>query len=311
MASMMSGKLSDALESVTLGVALGDALGSRLEFLEAPTDEDFQRQLGLPLIVSDDTQMMLFSLEAMREGRPFSDAYLRWFSTQQEDLRGGGGLLSFPEMFDVQSPGSTCMSACKSLLAGRRVSNDSKGNGTVMRCAHMAYETRATGGTLRQTIALAAEDAETTHKHPYAALSSSLLVAIYWELIDGKCIADALSAAIGSVNAPPEIAEICLSALKPDRYRPMREEFGGWVAEEALALAIGAVAHNRSFLDVIRTAVTISGDSDTVGAIAGGLAAGCGMCPPIHLARKINVWNAIQYVLAIKGGQSGADSPLT
>ena len=298
--SMMMEKLSEAREAVVLGVALGDALGNRLEFLQAPTDEDFQRQLGLPLIVSDDTQMMLFSLEAVRQGKSFADGYLRWFSTQE--VSGiGNGLLSFPEMYDVQSPGSTCISACKSLLAGRRVSNDSKGNGTVMRCAHIAYEAKAAGRTLVQAIALATEDAETTHKHPYAALSSSLLVAIYWELINGKCIADALATAIGSVNAPPEIAEICLSALKPDRYRRMREEFGGWVAEEALALAVGAVAHNRSFLDVIRTAVTISGDSDTVGAIAGGLAAGCGMCPPIHLARKINVWNAIQYVLAIKG----------
>ncbi len=292
-------ELSDALESVVLGVALGDALGNRLEFLHAPGDDDFQKQLSLPLIVSDDTQMMLFSLEALRQKWSFADAYQRWFITQDDGLS-GDGLLSFAEMFDVQSPGSTCIAACKALLRGKAVANNSKGNGTVMRCAHLAYEIRADGGPLVQATALAREDAETTHKHPYAAMSSALLTAIHWGLIDGMHIGDAVSLAIDSVDVDPDIVAICQSALNRERYRRMLGEIEGWVAEEALALAIGAVAHNSTFLDAIRTAVTISGDSDTVGAIAGGLAAGSGLTPPAQLARKLNAWNPIRYVLSLE-----------
>lgn len=294
----MPKKLLEILSAVVTGVALGDALGNRLEFLRAPSDADFQKQLGLPLIVSDDTQMTLFSLEAMRQGWSFADAYLRWFSSQGE-VGTGDGLLAFPEMYDIQAPGMTCMSACKALYLGKPVANDSKGNGTVMRCAHIAYEVWKVGGTLEEATALAREDAETTHLHPYAAQSSALLVAIHWNVIAGQPFVDAVVSAIQIQDADPAIVGLCQSALNPDHYRVMRGKLGGWVAEEALALAIGAVAHHTTFLDAVRSACTIAGDSDTVGGIAGGLAAAQGFMPPPHLARKLNVSTPIEYVLAL------------
>lgn len=298
MTEKTSPKLSDALSAVVAGVALGDALGNRLEFQRAPSDADFQKQLGLPLIVSDDTQMTLFSLEAMRQGWSFADAYLRWFSTQGP-VETGDGLLCFPEMYDIQAPGMTCMSACKALYLGKPVANDSKGNGTVMRCAHIAYEVWKVGGTLERATALAREDAATTHKHPFAAHSSELLTAIHWYLIAGQSQAEAVASALEAVDVDPEISDLCQSALDPAGYKKLRQEKGGWVAEEALALALGAVAHNATFLDVIRSAVTIAGDSDTVGAIAGGLAAAQGKIPPSHLVRKLNVAKPIEYVLKL------------
>jgi ADP-ribosylglycohydrolase len=290
--------LSKTLEAVVTGVALGDALGNRLEFLRAPNDANFRDQLDLPMIVSDDTQMMLFSLEAMKSGRSSEDAYRRWYSTQGP-MGTGEGLLRFPEMYDVQAPGMTCMASCKALNLGRPVVNDSKGNGTVMRCAHMPYVARLTGASLNSVIAFAKRDAETTHKHPFAAMSSMLLVALHWNLMDGLPVVAAVSSAIGAVNVDSAISRLCQSAIDPDSYAEMRIRLGGWVAEEALALAIGAVAHNHDFLKVIQSAVTISGDSDTVGAIAGGLAAGAGINVPADLAEKLNVIHPIEYVLSL------------
>ena len=46
----------------------------------------------------------------------------------------------------------------------------------------------------------------------------------------------------------------------------------GWVAEEALAIAVYAVCATRSFRDAVITAVNHEGDSDSTGAIAGNLA---------------------------------------
>jgi ADP-ribosylglycohydrolase len=46
----------------------------------------------------------------------------------------------------------------------------------------------------------------------------------------------------------------------------------GWVAEQALAIAVYAVSATRSFRDVVITAVNHGGDSDSTGAIAGNLA---------------------------------------
>jgi ADP-ribosylglycohydrolase len=86
-----------------------------------------------------------------------------------------------------------------------------------------------------------------------------------------------------------------LSALSdPVARSRQREELGGWVAEEALALAVGAVAGATDYMDAIRAANYIGGDSDTVAGIAGGLAAGTGMLPPPHLCAKINLRDAIE-----------------
>jgi ADP-ribosylglycohydrolase len=46
---------------------------------------------------------------------------------------------------------------------------------------------------------------------------------------------------------------------------------GGWVAEEALSIAIYAARVARDFEHGLRIAVTHSGDSDSTGAIAGNL----------------------------------------
>jgi ADP-ribosylglycohydrolase len=289
---------SVALGEVVMGVALGDALGNRLEFLAAPNDDDFQAQLALPLIVSDDTQMMLFSLEAMKSGRTYADAYRRWYSTQGP-VGTGDGLLGFPEMYDIQAPGMTCMASCKALCRGVPVVNDSKGNGTVMRCAHIPYLGRLAGMSLARVVAQARDDAETTHRHPFAAMSSMLLVALHWGLMDGLSVPEAALSAIDAVAVDPASARLCRSVLDPDAYQEMRTRLGGWVAEEALALAIGAVVHNANYLHAIRSAVTFSGDSDTVGAIAGGIAAGAGMAVPVELWAKLNVIRPIEYVLSM------------
>ena len=47
---------------------------------------------------------------------------------------------------------------------------------------------------------------------------------------------------------------------------------GGWVAEEALAIALYAVLATDSFAEAVVLAVNHGGDSDSTGAIAGNLA---------------------------------------
>ena len=46
---------------------------------------------------------------------------------------------------------------------------------------------------------------------------------------------------------------------------------GGWIAEEALAIALHAALAARGLEEGLRLAVTHSGDSDSTGAIAGNL----------------------------------------
>ena len=86
-----------------------------------------------------------------------------------------------------------------------------------------------------------------------------------------------------------------LSALSgPVARSRQRDELGGWVAEEALALAVGAVAGATDYMDAILAANCIGGDFDTVAGIAGGLVAAVGMSPPTCHRDKINVRDTVE-----------------
>lgn len=285
------------IREVLYGVAVADAIGNPLEFLRGPTPQDFLKAATGQLVVSDDTQMMMFSLEALTLGWNFKAAVLRWYRTQTKQRALGDGLLSFPEMFDVQAPGNTCMAAGATLSRGEKVSNDSKGNGTVMRCAHIAHWCWEHGFSLDQAIALASLDAGTTHLHPLAALCSEALTFIHWKLATGHRRHSAVRQMIIQYEdrLPLAISALISVMLLESEIREkttfdrVRMELGGWVAEEALSIAIGAFLHNDDYLEAVYDATVIPGDSDTVGAITGGLMAAAGFPAPEEFVASLNV----------------------
>lgn len=299
------------IRDILYGIAVGDAVGNPLEFMSRVTHDDFRVSAEKEhLSVSDDTQMTLFCHESLQAignkpqlaEKALQDGYLRWLKTQTGKRKlGSTGLLQFASMYSVEAPGKTCIDSLRTLAAGRKVVNDSKGNGTVMRCAPIAFWAHQHHG-LDYSVAyeVASKDALLTHKHPMASLSSVLLTGIYLRMIDGMAFQNAVEGALSDPSIPltPSVEGMLLSALSDPAARSrQREELGGWVAEEALALAVGAVAGASDYMDAIRAANCIGGDSDTVAGIAGGLAAAAGMLPPAHLCAKINVRDTIESVL--------------
>lgn len=308
--------MSVTLQNVLCGIAVADAIGNPLEFMGNPTLQDFERSSQqVELRISDDTQMTLFLAESLHKVkqwgspviRPFLEAgYLRWFSTQGSGNLHPYGLLRFASMFHVEAPGHTCMSSCRSLFRGRSVANDSKGNGTVMRCFPIAYWAKKGGVGIEVALNIAAMDARITHLHPYAAQCSVLLTAIYWGLLHGKEFVPTVEdncrhlAGLGLIDS--SISTLVLESLKPSSHDVMKKSLGGWVAEEALALAVGSVARASGFVDIVKHATIIGGDSDTVGGIAGGMAAASGMEVPSNLVAKLNAKDAIDYVVILYSG---------
>jgi ADP-ribosylglycohydrolase len=298
------------IRDILYGIAVGDAVGNPLEFMSRVTHDDFRASAEKEhLRVSDDTQMTLFcheSLQAIgnqpqRAENALQDGYLRWFKTQtgKRELA-STGLFQFESMYSVEAPGRTCIDSLRALAAGRKVENDSKGNGTVMRCAPIAFWAHQHGLDYAVAYEVASKDALLTHKHPMASLSSVLLTGIHLRMMDGMAFQDAVEGALSDPGIPliPSVERMLLSALSDPAARSrQREELGGWVAEEALALAVGAVAGASEYMDAIRAASCIGGDSDTVAGIAGGFAAATGMLPPAHLCAKINVRDAIESLI--------------
>lgn len=288
-------------------VAFGDALGNRLEFNPNPTTQDFDREKAKRVLtVSDDTQMSLFLAESMLDPHSQGTAedsitkgYINWYLTQTTSPdKSATGLLSFPELYDVQAPGNTCMGSMRTIIQGKPVTNDSKGNGTVMRCSPIAlYASFAPDlHTIIDSRNLAAIDARITHKHPAAAQSSMELVEILIRLMHGEDLDQIL---IDHKDNLP------IASRWEQNYANLYAFSCGWVADEALQLAVGAVMLNKGkpdpFWDAIKEAVCIQGDSDSVGAIAGSILGAAGILPENFddwLAR-LNVKRPLDYILSL------------
>lgn len=317
-----------SLSKVLHGIAVGDAIGNPLEFLASVTPADVEAIMlaDSTLRISDDTQMTLFCAEALAfsggDVRSVPSAlhfgYRGWHTTQRTTkATQQHGLLSFPEMFSREAPGLTCISSCQSMEAGFPVINNSKGNGTVMRCAPFAFWGRLNDLHDNEIIKASMMDASLTHKHSHAAESSALLTSIYLHLLDdykfNVAVASACRKMRGVVSA--EIIQLVMGSLDPATHKARctyhgtlhsggarthsGKGLGGWVAEEALALAVGAVNCSSTYRQAITSAVAIGGDSDTVGGIAGGLAAASGMKVPKPLKNRLNALRPIDYVVSL------------
>jgi len=307
----------DRVRGCLLGGAVGDALGAPVEFLRLPEIRarfgpagirDLAPAYGRLGAITDDTQMTLFTAEGLLLAwRRYSlrgichppsmmhAAYLDWLRTQGEApgfaAPGIGGLAALPEMNSRRAPGNTCLSA---LLAATRLGeparNDSKGCGGVMRvapCGLLATHPASPAEAFR----LGCEAAALTHGHPSGILASGHFAATIAALRGGAALAPALDAAdavlAGREGAAETVAALAAARALAARGRPTPEALeslgGGWVAEEALAIAVACALVAEDFADGVRLAVNHSGDSDSTGAIAGnllGLLWGEGAIPP-------------------------------
>jgi ADP-ribosylglycohydrolase len=293
-----------------LGGALGDALGAPVEFLstqrirEAYGPDGVTGMLaanGGPAVVTDDTQMTLFTVEGLIRASVRWDrgichppsvvyrAYLRWLDTQQRTAppeHPDGWLATHSWLYARRAPGSACLSG---LAAGRMgtpaqpQNPDSKGCGAVMRSAPFGLHPSAAPADV---FALAVECATQTHGHPSGYLAAGAFAAIIRGLLDEQSLRAALDGALDLLANHPGHDEVSTAlrramtlAETPDqRLAPGPHDVerlgAGWVAEEALAIGVYCALVHPDPADLRRAlllAVNHSGDSDSTGAICGNL----------------------------------------
>ena len=296
-----------------LGGAVGDAFGYEVEFERLPEIRARFGPAGIEtpvlhhgkLIVSDDTQMTLFTLEgllhclkdraAWQEAciPAVREAYLDWLRTQaggsvSGQASGSGWLADQPQMRVRRAPGNTCLSALHSGGHGSigKPINNSKGCGGAMRTAPIGLLPCADVDTV---FRLAAEAAALTHGHPSGYLSAGMVAAIIRVLLDGGSLAakpgtpsdsGAIDRCRGilktyagheeTLRAVDGAVQLAAKGLK-DHAAADETLGGGWVGEEALAIALYAALSAESFVEAIKIATNHSGDSDSTAAIAGQL----------------------------------------
>ena len=297
----MSADLRDRFVACLLGGAIGDALGAGIEFdsLSAIRASHgtggvtgFVRAYGGLGRITDDTQMTLFTAEGLlcaatdpartedTDVEEIRSAYLRWLGTQRSG-RGhaartpGPWLRNVAELNSPRAPGNTCLSALHAGGGGtpQAAINNSKGCGGVMRVAPIGLASATPFSTAARAAAL-------THGHPSGYLSAGAFASIVHDVIRGTAVPAAIEAALEQLQSWPGDEETTAAItgavdLADTAGTPTPELVeqlgGGWIGEEALAIALYCVLAEPDPRAAFLLAVNHSGDSDSTGALVGNL----------------------------------------
>lgn len=226
-------------------------------------------------------------------------AYKNWHNTQlRKEYRDNSSnicwIYNLPELNVERAPGLTCMEALSGSNRGtfKNPLNDSKGCGGVMRISPCGLYFKPKDikdyDTFDSVGRLAAEASVLTHGHPLGYIPSYVLAIIINILAYDNYISieEALDIAMKVYKKRFNIADRKtnkyfielmektkkLAKQNFDDVDSIYELGEGWVAEEALAIALySCIKYQNDFEKAIICAVNHGGDSDSTGAIAGNI----------------------------------------
>ena len=288
------------IKAVMLGHAVGDALGVPVEFcsreeLDAQPVTDMMGWGSYPVpegCWSDDTSMSLATLDSLKSGKVDYDSimenFVAWCSRDEYTPTG--------EMFDI---GRTCLTAIrnylrqdgKSALECGLKDEHSNGNGSLMRI-HPAVLFLYNYKDKNKAIEIIHNISSITHAHERSKIACGIYAFLLWELLSGDrrfgdkaTIRRGISKARKHYASNPEfehyayrlcrqIADIDHIWEDPDKYkRAERDDIRstGYVVD-TLEAAVWCLITTNSYKDCVLKAVNLGDDTDTVAAIAGGLA---------------------------------------
>ena len=252
-----------------LGLAVGDAVGTTLEFKTRDRQERVRDMVGggpfglRPGEWTDDTTMSLALAESLADCgaldcRDLMDRFVGWWKKGEYSCTGS--------CFDI---GITTRAALQRYvrtgdpMAGSTEPR-SAGNGSLMRLSPVAlrfWDDRA------QLDAAAAEQSRTTHGAEEAVDACRAFAELLAEAIAGKARADVL--APGRFDGAPEVSRVLGGSWRGKA----RDEISssGYVIH-TLEAALWSVARTSDFRGAVLLAANLADDADTVAAVTGQLA---------------------------------------
>ena len=296
----MNGKKNKICGSL-IGGAIGDALGYQIEFKRNIKDKEITSFKDGKGIISDDTQMTLFTANALlyRETRgamrgiallpadAIFESYLDWLDTQNHsnNHHSISWIKDLKELNIPQAPGNTCINALSSGIKGtiENPINNSKGCGGIMRVAPIGLYMR------EPEIAgkFGAEASAITHGHPLGIIPSYVFSTLIWYLSNTNLtIKEALDKSMKQYVEKFDVFDeenkyyfidlvnkaIKLSEDNKNDIEAINELGEGWVAEETFAIAIySCLKYPNNFKDAVVCSINHDGDSDSTGAVTGNI----------------------------------------
>jgi len=270
-----------------LGVHAGDALGATLEFsgwasIHEKHPDGLREIVGggpfgwPPGHATDDTDLTRAVLLAYLDPgddvvRTAADHMLAWRDgdwpgrergSEPRDIGGStaAGLRAYARTRDPRDAGS---------------GDDRAGNGSLMRCLPTALAVTDRDRRLREATEISA----ITHDDERCTAACATYVEIAAEMLRGASPTDAVEAGMRTarglgVSAVVDAVEygraLPLAGAAATGQTFLADDGGGYVLD-SLTLAVAAVLDRRSFEDVVVDVVRTGNDTDTNGAVAGGL----------------------------------------
>lgn len=241
------------LRDAIYGLAVGDALGVPVEFkkrgdflITGMIGNGTHRQPAGTW--SDDTSMTLATADSIREKgkidtRDMMIRFREWMLSGKYTASG--------EVFDYG------MTTAAAIVEGKPGTGErSNGNGSLMRIIPLAFVPDVTDKEIENVSAL-------THAHRVSTTACVLYVRIVQEILKGAEIMEAVR------NCNPEGKFERLKSIDGMEESEIRSS--GYVVD-TLEAAIWAVANTKDYKEAVLRAVNLGNDTDTVGAVAGGLA---------------------------------------
>lgn len=253
--------LIDRIKGGLFGLAVGDALGGTTEFM---TRGEIERKYGYlteiigggvwrlePGEVTDDTMMTLCVAEGILENpqdpmMPIGEKFLQWFGSKPKDV--GNIIRHVLGKFE----GNWFETA---FLADMDL-GQSAGNGSLMRCLPVAL----CYPKLSDVKRVSRIQSKMTHNDERCNQACELYNRIVFHILNQNV---GLQEAIES--------EIRQTEYEPSLYDEPKCEPSGFVVH-TFRWVLHILMTSQSFEEVVQRAANLGGDSDTIGAIAGGLA---------------------------------------
>ncbi|TXN80041.1 ADP-ribosylglycohydrolase family protein [Methylobacterium sp. WL8] len=289
--------IRDRALGALVGLAIGDAIGTTIEFSKRDTYPPMTDMVGGgPFDLkagqwTDDTSMALCLADSLIacdgvDERDLLERFCRWFEAGENSCTG--------TCFDIGNATVSSLRAYRETGDIHAASSDPRngGNGSIMRLAPVATRYWNDPAKLQDA---ARRQSATTHPAVEPCDGSEALAVILAQAIQGKTLSEVLNAPQGPYTE--KVQRIADGSWRGKNRDDIRSS--GYVVDTLEASIWAVAASAGSFEETVLRAVNLGDDSDSVGAVTGSIAGAIyGWSGIPEGWRKTLVWNVCIEALA-------------
>ena len=226
-----------------IGAVIGDIAGSRFETQDGFPKKNF-KMFGANSSFTDDSVLTIAIADAILHHTSYAEALWTW---------------------GKKYPGAGYGNSFRGWLQGKdwNVQNSSAGNGSGMRIAAAGFH----GSNLNEVLQMAKEATVTTHNSREGINAAQAIATSIFLAREGKSKDEIRQYVESQFGYNLNLTEDKIRSLAANKFVRMG------LAKVATPIAIMAFLYGNDYEDVVRTAVTYGGDTDTVACMAGAIAA--------------------------------------